>query len=121
MVGSQFKSAFAFEMFGWRCLGSSCGKGLLLILDFEPVSSSTFSASSKIVNSFGFPRLGRPCVRILFIHEAHQAAHQIVHKTERPGLAAIAKNGDRLITQRLYDEVRTRRGRHSDASADHKY
>ena len=41
-------------------MGSSGGNGFLTIFDFEPVALITFSASSRIVNSTGFPILTGP-------------------------------------------------------------
>ena len=39
------------------------------------------------------------------VHEAHQAVDQIVDVAERPRLAAVAVDRDRLARQRLDDEV----------------
>ena len=44
-------------MSGWRWVGSSVGSGRCSITDDEPVTSSTISASSLIVNSLGLPML----------------------------------------------------------------
>src|SRR6185436_13637205 len=54
-LGCQPSSRFARAMSGWRCRGSSGGSGIDSILEREPVRAMTFSASSRIVNSTGFP------------------------------------------------------------------
>lgn len=48
-------SSCAWLISGRRCFGSSCGSGRWTIRDREPVMAITFSASSRIVNSFGVP------------------------------------------------------------------
>src|SRR5437667_10164511 len=54
--GSQPRVARARAMSGWRTLGSSTGSGHSTIRLLLPVSASTRSASSRTVNSSGFPR-----------------------------------------------------------------
>ena len=58
--GSHPSFAFANEISGWRCLGSSCGSGWLTKFEVDAVSFRTSSASSRIVNSIGLPRLTGP-------------------------------------------------------------
>ena len=54
------KQARAFSISGWRWRGSSAGSGFSTISDLEPVMSMIVSASSRMVNSVGLPRLIGP-------------------------------------------------------------
>jgi len=56
VVGFHLSVDFANEISGRRCFGSSLGSGFFTIFDFDPVSSITFSASCRMVNSRGLPR-----------------------------------------------------------------
>ena len=49
--GSQPSSSRALVMSGWRCVGSSTGRGSNTISLDDPVTSMASSASSRIVNS----------------------------------------------------------------------
>src|SRR5262249_36717960 len=59
-VGAQPSAERASAMSGWRWRGSSCGRGWNTSLERLPVSLSVISASSRIVNSTGLPRLTGP-------------------------------------------------------------
>ena len=96
----------ASVMSGWRCVGSSAGSGRCTIFEREPVSSITSSASSRIVNSPGLPRLTGPVKSSGVVHQPHEALDQVVDVAERARLRAVAVDRDRLAVQRLDDEVR---------------
>ena len=59
-LGCHPSFSCAMDMSGFRITGSSCGRGFRTSSDFDPVISSTISASSMMVNSTGFPRLTGP-------------------------------------------------------------
>src|SRR5215831_16536589 len=59
-LGSHPRVRLASVISGWRCVGSSCGRGLKTILECVPVSFSTISATSRIVYSPGFPKFTGP-------------------------------------------------------------
>src|SRR5262249_46827947 len=59
-LGSHPRACLASVISGWRCVGSSCGRGLKTILERAPVSFSTISATSRMVYSPGFPKFTGP-------------------------------------------------------------
>ena len=65
----------------------------------------TFSASSRMVNSSGLPMLIGPVTSGPVSISAHQAVDQVVDVAEGARLAAVAVDGDRLVRERLHDEV----------------
>ena len=50
--------------------------------------------------------IDRPDHLVIGRHQPHHPLDQVVHEAERPRLAAIAVQRDRLVVQRLHDEVR---------------
>src|SRR5262245_23305743 len=59
-LGSHPRVRLASVISGWRCVGSSCGRGLKTILECVPVSFRTISATSSMVYSPGFPKFIGP-------------------------------------------------------------
>lgn len=59
----------AREISGWRCFGSSMGRGRKSNLEEDLVRERMFWASSSMVNSVGLPRLMGPGVWDWFIME----------------------------------------------------
>ena len=53
----------------------------------------------------GIAQVHRPGDGVGRRHQAHQPVDQIIHVAKRPGLGAVAVNGDRLVPERLHDEV----------------
>src|ERR1035437_4728112 len=72
--------------------------------DREPVSETTRSANSRMVNSFGLPMLRGP-VSPLGIHQTPDAFDQVRHITERTCLLSVAIERDRLIAECLHNKV----------------
>ena len=70
----------------------------------QPVTSSTSSASSRMVNSFGLPMFIGPTWSES--SNAEEPADLVVHVAERPRLLAVAVDGERLAPHRLDEEVR---------------
>ena len=70
------------EISGRRCLGSSWGNGRRTRGDEDPVSASTKSASSTIVNSPGLPRLTGPVMQPGPSIRPNQAVNQVVDIAE---------------------------------------
>src|SRR5712691_5948116 len=59
-LGSHPRVCLASVISGWRCVGSSCGRGLKTILERAPVSFRIISATSRMVYSPGFPKFIGP-------------------------------------------------------------
>src|SRR5512133_2853527 len=60
IFGDQPNSFLASEISGFRCLGSSWGRGRYTIFDFDFVIFIIMSARAEIVISTGFPRFTGP-------------------------------------------------------------
>src|SRR5512139_582317 len=61
-VGAHASEERANEISGWRWRGSSWGKGRNTSFERLPVSFRVISASSRMVNSTGLPRLTGPVI-----------------------------------------------------------
>src|SRR5213079_1354185 len=107
-------------MSGCRCMGSSLGSGLKTISDLLPVFAITFRASSRMVNSSGFPRLTGPVKSsgvaikqtrsFCYVDDLIEAFVRLMATpdiTERARLLAVPVDGDGRALQGL-------RGRQAD-------
>ena len=95
----------ASEMSGRRCVGVVGGQRLEHEVDAStPVTSSTSSASSSIVNSSGLPMfIG---LDVVGVEQREQPGDLVVDVAERPRLLAVAVDRERLAPHRLREEVR---------------
>jgi hypothetical protein len=57
VTGSHPSASRARVISGFRCCGSSLGRGLYSSFEPEPHKSTTMSVSSRMVNSRGFPQV----------------------------------------------------------------
>ena len=96
----------AIAISGRRCRGSSCGNGRCTTRDCEPVSATTRSASSRIVNSPGLPRFTGPITSVGARHQPYEPVDQVVDIAKRPRLLPFAEHRDVLPRQRLHYEAR---------------
>ncbi len=104
IAGFQPSFSPAREISGQRRTGSSWGRAAWTIRERLPVSSRTFSASSRMVNSSGIAQVDG-ADEILRVHQPDERLDEVRDVTERARLAPVAVDGQGLALERLDDEV----------------